>query len=266
MALKALLKSLDGLGEDIKRLYVQRDGMYFLDVEAVDGYSLEDVSKLRTALEKEKDTARNRQVKLDRFGELDPEQVKTDLEALAQLRKIDPKKLAEEQVKSHLDQLSVKHKIEVDKKDAEIRETRGQLEEKLKTAEAIKYLGAKKANTDLLLPHVERQIQVVRGSDGKYAAEVIGRDGKRLLSKKSGSTDYMSIEELIEVMEKDPVYAPGFPGSGAAGSGATTAANGAGGNGKFTISEADASNPHKYRAAKAAADKAGEPLQIIGIQ
>jgi hypothetical protein len=58
MALKAVLGSLDGLPEDVRRLYAPRQGRFVLDVEAAGGLALEDVAALKNALSKERVNAR----------------------------------------------------------------------------------------------------------------------------------------------------------------------------------------------------------------
>lgn len=75
MALAFKLKSLDGIEESVKSLYVERDGEFHLDVTGI-----EDTSGLKSALQKERDAAkaeRQRAKELeDKFKDIDPERVR----------------------------------------------------------------------------------------------------------------------------------------------------------------------------------------------
>jgi hypothetical protein len=86
---------------------------------------------------------------------------------------------------------------------------------------------------------------VAKNTDGTI---VLGKDAKTPLSAK----------EWLEAMkEKAPHWYPGSSGAGASGS-----RPGPGGA-SYTIAREDARNPQKYQAAKAAAEKAGQSLQIV---
>ena len=82
-----------------------------------------------------------------------------------------------------------------------------------------------------------------------------------------GKGNAMSIEQLVEKMKSSEVYARAFDGSGAKGSGATNGGGGSGakGSGSFKISSTDAKDTSKYRAAREAAEKAGQPLEIADV-
>jgi hypothetical protein len=86
---------------------------------------------------------------------------------------------------------------------------------------------------------------VAKASDGTI---ILGKDAKTPLSTK----------EWLETMkEKAPHWFPGSTGTGAQG------ARGQDGSSGYTISREDARDVSKYRAAKAAAEKAGQTLQIV---
>lgn len=86
MALKAVLDSLDGLSDDIKSLYVQKDdGKFHLDVEGG-----EDISGLKANYQKLLDEKKKLQDRYKAYDDIDPAKAK---EALDKLRKIEEKEL-----------------------------------------------------------------------------------------------------------------------------------------------------------------------------
>jgi len=89
---------------------------------------------------------------------------------------------------------------------------------------------------------------LAKASDG---TTILGKDAKSPLSAK---------EWLESMKEKAPHWFPGSSGAGAAGS---KGGAGSGADGSITIARADARIPQKYQAAKAQAEKAGVPLQIV---
>jgi hypothetical protein len=196
--------------------YVLVNGSYLLDVEAVDGFTLEDTGALKqtiSALRTEKDGLEGR---VAAFKGMDPEAAK---EALA--------KREEMKTWTPPEKMSEREKALKDKADADLsgeRATsakyRGQLEKQLRTNEATKALvaaGCKKVR--LLLPEVERQIRVEENkTTGELVARVVDANGNPAVTKKAGMGD-MTIAELIEITRADPEFADCFSGSGASGTG-----------------------------------------------
>lgn len=77
-------------------------------------------------------------------------------------------------------------------------------------------------NTTLLLPHVKQQVKMVKGDDGKYAAQVVDANGnERFSMKKAG--ERMGVEELVGEFKLNDTYKSAFTsgngGGGAGGSG-----------------------------------------------
>lgn len=261
MSLKAVLTTLDGVGDDIKKLYVEKDGKFILDVESVAGWSLEDVGSLKSALAKERNSARELKDAIGKLGDVKPDDVASMVTELDRLRKAKPGDLEAETVKSHIKQLTDKHTKEVTTRDERIKSIMSQLERTLKTEAATRAIAEKKASVPLLLPIVERQIRMRELQDGRFVTEIVDDSGNPRITSRSGSQDPMTLSELIEEMSKVDTYAPAFPGSGASGSGSPGSSGGSK-NGAYTLSGADARDPAKYRAAKAAAEKAGVPLEV----
>src|SRR5262245_7637775 len=124
MALKALLNSLDGLDDATKALYVEKDGKFVLDVESVDGFALEDVNGLKTALGKERTRADRAEGLNVKFKDLDPDKARAALAELEELKKLDPSKEADKIANTKFEaakaQLLEKHTGEITSREERI--------------------------------------------------------------------------------------------------------------------------------------------------
>ncbi|WP_029458240.1 hypothetical protein [Solidesulfovibrio alcoholivorans] len=110
MALKLVLDTLDGLEEGQKALYVEKDGKFHLDVDG-----LEDTSGLKSALQKERDRARDFEKKLAGLKDLDPEEY-------ARLKKEAEERATKQmEEKGEFDKLREKWRADQEKKEAEFK-------------------------------------------------------------------------------------------------------------------------------------------------
>jgi hypothetical protein len=218
MALKAKLAKLDGLDETIKAMY-RADGDHFiLDVEPVDGFKLEDVGALTNALGRQKSEITELKDKVAKFGDLDPVTAKQAMDKLKELGTLDPAELAKERVKTALAQQQEQFNTQLSAKDAEISGMTKQLEAVLIDQAATAALAAKGGNIKLLLPHVKASARMVKTDKG-FAVQVIGDDGHpRITATRNGTAD-MTLDQLVEEMSANEVFAAGFtskanPGGG----------------------------------------------------
>jgi len=121
MALKAILKSLEGLSDEVKKLYVTKDGEFVLDVEGMVPKARHDEFRdSNLTLKKENETLTE---KLKAFGDIEPAKVK---ELLATEQKLKENKLIEagkfdELFNSKFDPIQKKHleEREADKREKE---------------------------------------------------------------------------------------------------------------------------------------------------
>lgn len=94
MALKLILDSLDGLSDDLKKLYIPKDGKFVLDADMSGFESKADVEALRNALERQKTSGGELKEKLEqmvtRFKDVDPEKAR---EAILTLQEMGDKEL-----------------------------------------------------------------------------------------------------------------------------------------------------------------------------
>ena len=129
MALKAIVDSLDSVPEAIRGEYTQKDGKFFLSVEAVDGFELDDVTGLKNSLSSERGMSSSMKKELEKLGSkwddaqkkwvhiADPVKIKQAVTKFDEFNSFDPNKeadkIAEAKVNSIKEQLIAEHQTEV---------------------------------------------------------------------------------------------------------------------------------------------------------
>lgn len=259
MALKATLESLDGVSDEIKAHYVEGDGKFTLGVDPVDGVELT-TGGLTSALSKERETVRSLKDQVAKFGDLDVQKARDALTKVEEMANWKPEDKIQEQIDSVKKQLVEQHSQETAERDATIESLTSNVEELLVEAQ-VKAALKEHEGFDLMVPHVKAKTRMRQDEKGTFVVEVLGADGNPRLG---GDGKTLSISALVEEMKKDPQYAPGFKGVDSSGGGVPPGGpSGPGGGSAHTISGADAKDVGKYRAAKAAAEKAGQQLQVL---
>lgn len=182
MPLPAYVDDLDALPEAVRAHYVQtEDGRWRLDAEGV-----EDVSGLKSALEKERAERKALKAELAALTGVEEEPAESEPEA-------DPAPEPNPDAEAPpVDRAPV-------------------LEVRLLEAEARAAIQAAHGVPELLLPVVVSRLSV--GEDGSITATA--EDGTSL-----------SVAELVEILRADPVYGRAFDASGKGGSGAPVAGRG----------------------------------------
>lgn len=265
MALKALLSTLDGLPEGFAEHYVQDGDTYRLQVEAVNGHSLEDVAGLKSALQKEKDNARKATERLKVFEDIDPDMARIAISKVDEMKNWTPEEEVQKKIEAQVASLREKLEGEATKKDERIAHLSSSLERAIKKYEIAAALSDPevKGNLTLLEPVLERMLKVEE-VDGRFELRVVDETGTVRASMQQGDHGPMGTKELALELRDKPMYAPAFEGTSASGTGAGgSGGGGRGSSANYTISEADAKDPQKYRAAQEEAKKAGKVLQIV---
>lgn len=269
MPLKAVLSpsEFESIGDPLREYYVKEGDAYVLDAD-IDAHPK--VGGLKSALAKERQAKKDGDAEFrklrEQIGDLDPEQARA---ALARVQEMADKKLldegkVDELINARTDAMSKAHAAAVaayEKRLADQETTLGSLNGEVTTLildgsirdEAIKN-GVKKEHLDDVLYRMKD-----RGIDG--VKWTLG-DGRKVVAMQGDEPKFgkdaqpMSIGEGLEMLKKSVA---GFfePSSGG---GAHNSARQEGN--RFVISETDAGDIGKWRAAKAAADKAGHPLEI----
>lgn len=228
MALKAVLANLDGLAENVASEYTKNedDDKFYLDVDPVEGYALEDVAGLKNTLgtiTKERKEARD---KLKKFEGLDPAKAKEALARVEEMSEWTPDEKVKQLMADREKQLTDKSTAELTAAEAKAAKAQGQLSGLLVKGAAMAALAKHslvKGGAELLMPHIASQVRLVETESGEMAPRVFGPDGVERISLKpnSGSTP-MGVEELVDTMKDNETFALAFGGSGASGSGAST--------------------------------------------
>jgi hypothetical protein len=235
MALQAYLDSIDDLPSDVKEHYKSSEaegGGYVLDTKGV-----EDVSGLKSALEKERKSNREAKDFHSKNKDYDFEQVKTleaDFqkkleEAAGNGKQIDELKTTYANEKSQLIEL---HNAEKEKLVGLSSEKDGTINDLMITQalrKEISQVAIDADATDLIMNAVENEFEVVVDDDNKRAVRV--KDGKGGHKIKSGGS-YQDIASRVAEMAGEKRFARLISGSGNSGGGTFTPK--AGGPGKQT--------------------------------
>lgn len=260
MALKAIVESLDGVPEALQEHYTEKDGKFYLDAEGV-----EDVSGLKSALQKERENRKTLSQQLEEFkakiGDLDPEKAR---EALKKLDEMESKKLLDEgefekllekrisqAKKDHENQVTALNK-KLEERESELQTVNGRLSELVIDQTASQALLKAGAREDAL-PFLLREARdVYKMKDGQPVP--VDKDGNTVYG--SDPSKPMPFNEWAgNVLKEHP-----FLSKPSTGSGATNTTQGRGG--EFTISAEEARDFSKFEALQEAAAKAGQTVQV----
>ena len=202
--LKALISSdqFAGLTDELKKLYGNaKDGKHILQVEAVDGFNLEDITGLKNAHAATKAELKEAKANADKAI--------ADGKANAELMA----KNTPEEWQKKIDKIAADHKTALDAEAAKVAQAEaglGSLHLESAISAALAGQTLVKGGADLLKPHLLAQVKAMRDEAGRIHIKVVGADGKPQLSKAKGSTADMSVSELLENMRAQETFAPVF--------------------------------------------------------
>lgn len=250
MALKAQLdkeEDFNSLPEAVQSEYkkVEDDAgvRWLLDTEGV-----EDVTGLKSALDKERKTRRDTEKLLRKLGlKADEKSVTEFVTKLGDqsLEEVIEAATAAKATATEAD-TAVKEAKTLKKQLGELTETtttQSLFIDKLVRENALREVLAKEehgGNAVLLMPHLLKHTKVMEedGTDGKeYVAKVIDPKTKEIRMK--GAKE-MTLDDLVVEMKAIPELADAFPGTGASGSGATHSRNPAGGGSRVRAADTPA--------------------------
>ncbi len=204
--LKPFYEDSNEIPEGFGDHYTEKDGKFILEVESVNGYALENVSGLKSALQNERNTQGQLKSQLSEFeSKLSAFQSQTD--------KLNQEKTNKE---GSLEQLQNKlnEMVKVgEKRDSEL----SNMKIDNVVNKALQGVQLMPSGHELLAPHIRSQVRLV---DGQVKV-VDPSTGVVKLTANGGDISDMSVVELIEDMKSK--YAIAFKGSDATGSGSKTA-------------------------------------------
>lgn len=233
MELEPIVDALDGVPEALRPAYREADGKFVLNVKQKDGWALEDVSGLKTALGKERTARETLERQVVKFKDLDPDKAREALAKLEEIAQIDPAKEADKIANTKFEaakaQLLEKHGGEISSRDERIAHLTKTVESLLIDQAATAALAEAKGSVELLLPHVRAHTRV-KEADGKFTVEVVDKDGNVKIADAKGAP--MDIKGLVAEMRQSETFGRAFEASGQSGSGKQPG-NGTGGAGQL---------------------------------
>lgn len=250
--------------DDYDKLTPELQGFYELDGDwaYLKEGETEDVEGLKSALEKEKRMATERQQRLEAFKDIDPAKYKEAVDSLKRIEEME-KDIAIK-IDSATKQVTEKYEKQIKDREKTITFLSSQLEVALVDSSLLSAMGDKVISPKVLLPHAKQRVKMIADEKKKtFVVNVVDTDGNVRISQKSKDNSPMTMQELIEEMGNEDDFKPLFKASTAAGSGASGGNQPPPGSGAAVVlPHADALDPAKYRAAKDRAAKEGVPFQI----
>ena len=236
MPLPLTVDSIDDVPEAIRDQYKEVDGVFRLDLE---GY--EDPANLKSALQKEREAAKNaaKQVKAWESIGKTPEEIQELLEAQQKKQEEDLNKAGEwDKLKAQMNDQFAKEK---EKLQSALTAKERAIEKHLIDAQATAAIAELKGVPALLLPHVKASVKVIE-EDGEYSVRVVGPDGNPRVNAQG---DYLSIKDLVSEMRQSDIFGRAFEASGTSGSG-TSSAKGSGADKVKKVSEMSSAEKAKF--------------------
>jgi len=232
MAIEAIVDSLDSVPESLREDYVEKDGKFVL--KALEGYvpsdQVEDVSGLKSALNKERDAAREAQRKIRQIQE---QYSGFDLDELKELREAQAKAEEDRQRKagewdSLKNQLVTKHNEDRSAWDKEKSDLLDAFGRQMKETAALQAISDNKGNTALLKPHVLAALKIERDDNGMFVTRVVDDAGS---ARMNGDGQYLSVSDYVKDLRDQETFAGAFLGTGSSGGGTPPGAGEKGGKG-----------------------------------
>lgn len=232
MALKAILDSLDGVADPIKAEYTQKDGKFYLSVEPVDGYELDDVTGLKNGLAAERGITAKQKSELEKLGSkwddtakkwvhiAEPHKIKQALSKFEEFSSFDPTKeadkIAESKVNSIKEQLIAEHTAETDGLKNRVNKLENGISKVLKENVARAEIIALKGVPELVLPAVLAVTRVTE-KDDDFVVEILDDKGNVRIGDAKGTP--MTVKQLVAELRSTETYGRAFEGDGKSGSG-----------------------------------------------
>lgn len=234
MAIKAIVTKLDDAPEALREHYAEKDGKFYLAVEPVDGYALEDVSGLKSALGAERTEREKLQAAVVKFKDIDPDKAREALAKLEELGSIDPAKEADKLANTKFEaakaQLLEKHSQEIGERDGRIKKLTDAMDKLVRQAAATAAIAEAKGSVELLLPHVLNHTRVKETDDGEFVVEVVDAKGNVRIGDSKGAP--LDLKGLVAEMRQSETFSRAFDGDGHSGTGKEHDKGGTAGSGK----------------------------------
>ena len=222
MKIEAVLDSLESIPEELRDNYVESDdGKYRL--AALSGFVPEEkIAGLKSAVEKERELgqiARQERAqlreKMEKFGDIDPDKYHELLEAQEKAEQERLEKRGEwEKLR---DQMKTAHETEIETLRTSNEKLISKFERMFIERDARTALDEFKGNPRLLLPHIEKNVKMIRDEDtGEFSLRVLDDAGNPRIDA-TGS--FLSVSDLVSEMRQTEDFGSAFKGSSMTGGG-----------------------------------------------
>jgi len=209
MAIPIFTDSLDGIPEPIREHYKKQDDGYVLEATAANGFAIENVAGLKSALSAARAEAKEAASKMAAFigddGEMiDPASAKQAIERLASLgNEADSESKVRAAVQAQIDALGKKHAQELSARDERVSGLTGQISKYILDDALLRALtdtsdGRTAAISPKVLASAMRDRLQVTETDGQFEVHVLDEQGHRRISPASGSDSWMTVQELVD--------------------------------------------------------------------
>lgn len=220
MVLKAILESLDGVSDELKKEYTEKDGKFYLDVEPVGDFALENVAGLRSTVTREREAAREAKAQL----KSKTEEVTRLNEQLAEINDLDETQIEEKHKKAYeskLGQLERTHTAKLEEKDSRIKTLVSQVDDVLGEQKILQAIASHepRGKAHILLPIVRERLKFRDTDEGKREAFISEPNSEHPMLSPKDSSRPINADEFIAHLFGSGDYNGAFEGSGAKGSG-----------------------------------------------
>lgn len=221
--LSAILEKekFEELSENEQQHYTEREGKFYLDVTAVDGVALENV----TGLKKTVGTLRATETKLQadltalqaKFEDIDPDEARTAIKKYDEVKNWDGDQKVREAVEASKKELVKAHKKQVEALENDLADSQEQLTDAIVDTKVVEAVQKEEGNVELLLPHVKKHVRMAKNSTGKWIPEVINDANEPRVGDSDGNP--MTITQYIQEIKTQKTFAACFPGANSTGGG-----------------------------------------------
>lgn len=233
MPLNPVVEDINEVEETLRPYYKETEKGFILDVQESNGYALENVQGLRSALSKERGRAQEFEKRSSQFselGDMSPAEIKQALEELNTLKQLDPSKeadkIAEQKLKSFQEQMTKKHQTEVGTVKQSADRYKNQLQSLLiddAAKNAILAAGGNDKTIAYMLPTVKASLSL-RETENGFMTQVIDSNGHPQIGDSNGNP--MTVTQLVEQLKSQELWSGAFPGRQRSGGGKQSDATG----------------------------------------
>ena len=231
MEILSKVNSLDEVPSEFRALYKEisegGETFYLLNAKPVDGYSLDNVVKLKEALQNERaakvsDVKQAKNDLIEQYGGLTPQKVKDVIEQNKVFSESNSDEKYQEALKQNKKSLEEKYEKIITEINDQVTVLKTQRNEAILDSEVDRVLSEYDYVIDngakLVRPHIMSQLEVLEVDNKAVPVVINKKDGQKIprLSLKQGDSGNMSIAELVEI-EANETFSGVFKGSGSSG-------------------------------------------------